>query len=374
MDWYRTVAWPLLARMDAEGAHTLVLRLLSLTQPTPGALPLLERLCAVRDPRLEVHAFGLRFPNPIGLAAGLDKEGRAPAAFAALGFGAVEVGTVTPVAQPGNPRPRIFRLPTDHALINRMGFPNSGATRARATLLLATPRRPLRGSIGTASKPSRRPAPLSLPGGAVLGVNLGKNAHTPLERAHHDYVAVLDALYDVAAYAVVNVSSPNTQGLRDLQERRALEALLAAVVTRRDSLARAAGRRVPLLVKVAPDLDWAQLGALLEATHATGVDGLVATNTTLSRAGLSDARRAETGGLSGEPLRRRSTEIVRWIVRESGGRLPVVGAGGISHPDHALEKLDAGAVLVQLYTGLIYAGPSLPGRICRALLTRAAAL
>lgn len=376
MDWYRTVAWPLLARIDAEGAHTLVLRLLSLTQRAPGALALLERLCAVRDPRLEVHAFGLRFPNPIGLAAGLDKEGRAPAAFAALGFGAVEVGTVTPVAQPGNPRPRIFRLPADRALINRMGFPNGGATRARATLL-ATPRTHSSDYNGTAGTPSRGPAPRSLPGGAVLGVNLGKNAPTPLEQAHRDYVAVLDALYDVAAYAVVNVSSPNTQGLRDLQERRALEALLGAVVTRRDSLARATGRRVPLLVKVAPDLDWAQLGAVLEATHAAGADGIVATNTTLAREGLSrvgrnDARRAEAGGLSGEPLRRRSTEVVRWIARETGGRLPVVGAGGISHPDHALEKLDAGAVLVQLYTGLIYAGPSLPGRICRALLTRTA--
>jgi len=238
---------------------------------------------------------------------------------------------------------------------------------------LATPRTHSSDYNGTAGKTSLRPAPRSLPGGAVLGVNLGKNAHTPLEQAHRDYVAVLDALYDVAAYAVVNVSSPNTQGLRDLQERRTLETLLGAIVTRRDSLARSTGRRVPLLVKVAPDLDWAQLGAVLEATYATGVDGIVATNTTLARDGLREAHRHETGGLSGEPLRRRSTEMVRWIARESGGRLPVVGAGGISHPDHALEKLDAGAVLVQLYTGLIYAGPSLPGRICRALLTRTAA-
>ncbi|MGH2367642.1 MAG: quinone-dependent dihydroorotate dehydrogenase [Chloroflexota bacterium] len=349
MELYRWLAWPALSRLDPEEAHTLVLRLLGLAQRAPGMLTLIERLCAVRERRLEVEAFGVRFPNPVGLAAGLDKEARAPAAFAALGFGAVEIGTVTPVGQPGTPRPRIFRLPAERALINRMGFPNPGAARVRARLL---------------------GLPHPLPGGAVLGVNLGKGARTPLAEAARDYVAVLDTLHDFAGYAVVNVSSPNTQGLRDLQERRALESLLGAVVTRRDSLARSGGRRVPLLVKVAPDLDWAQLGAVLEATQATGVDGIVATNTTLSREGVADARRSETGGLSGEPLRHRSTEVVRWLARETGGRLPIVGVGGISHPDDALEKLDAGAVLVQVYTGLIYAGPSLPARICRALLAR----
>jgi len=342
-------AWPLLQRLDAERAHELVLRLLAFAQRAPGLVPLLERLCAVRDPRLAVDALGLRFPNPVGLAAGLDKDGRAAAAFAALGLGAVEIGTVTPRAQPGNPRPRVFRLPADGALINRMGFPGRGASRVRAAL---------------------RRTPRPLPGGAVLGFNLGKNAATPLHGAQADYVAVLDALYDQAAYAVVNVSSPNTQGLRDLQERRALEALLRAVVTRRDSLAAGSGRRIPLLVKVAPDLDWTGLGAVLEAVDATGVEGIVATNTTLSREGLTDPRSTETGGLSGAPLRRRATEVVRWLARETGGRLPVVGVGGISHPDHALERLDAGARLVQVYTGLVYAGPALPGRICRALLAR----
>jgi dihydroorotate dehydrogenase len=306
----------------------------------------------VRDPRLAVDVLGLRFPNPVGLAAGLDKDARAAAAFAALGLGAVEVGTVTPRAQRGNPRPRVFRLPADGAVINRMGFPSRGAPPVRAAL---------------------RRTPRPLPGDAVLGVNLGKNAATPLEGAQADYVAVLDALYDQAAYAVVNVSSPNTRGLRDLQERRALEGLLRAVVTRRDSLARSTGRRLPLLVKVAPDLDWTGLGAVLEAVQASGAEGIVATNTTLSREGLTDPRnpyQTETGGLSGAPLRRRSTEVVRWLARETGGRLPLVGVGGISHPDHALEKLDAGAALVQVYTGLIYAGPSLPGRINRALLSR----
>jgi dihydroorotate dehydrogenase len=347
--------------MDAERAHELVLGFLALAQRTPSVLPLLERLFAVRDPRLAVTVAGVRFPNPVGLAAGLDKDARAPAAFAALGLGAVEVGTVTPRAQPGNPRPRVFRLPADGALINRMGFPSRGAAGVRAALLARVPRPGFR-APGS--------APFPLPGDAVFGVNLGKNAGTPLGDAPRDYVAVLDALHDFAGYAVVNVSSPNTAGLRDLQERRALEGLLGAVVARRDSLARTTGRRVPLLVKVAPDLDQAGLGAVLEAVDATGVEGIVATNTSLSRDGLTDPRQAEPGGLSGAPLRRRSTEVVRWLVRETGGRLPVVGVGGIAHPDHALEKLDAGAALVQVYTGLVYAGPALPGRIARALLAR----
>ena len=347
---YRHVLWPALSRLDPERAHTLALRVLAVVQCQPAALRLVEALLAVRDPRLEVAAFGCRFPNPVGLAAGLDKEARAPVSFAALGFGAVEIGTVTPAGQPGNPRPRLFRRPEARALINRMGFPNDGAGRARARLLAV-----------------RRP----LPGGAALGVNLGKGVKTPLEEASRDYVAVLETLGDLADYAVVNVSSPNTQGLRQLQERRALEALLGAVAARREAMAaRHDGRRVPLLVKVAPDLDWAQLGAVVEAARAAGVDGLVATNTTLSREGMSGLHAEEAGGLSGEPLRRRSTEIVCWLARETGGTLPIVGAGGISRPEHALEKLDAGATLVQVYTGLVYAGPTLPAQICRAILAR----
>jgi dihydroorotate dehydrogenase len=345
---YRRAAWPLLARLDPEDAHNLALRLLSVAERVPGALALLERLCAVRDDRLAVDVLGLRFPNQVGLAAGLDKHATAPRAFAALGFGAVELGTVTPRAQPGNPRPRIFRLTEHGALINRMGFPSHGASAVRARL------------AGVAQR---------MPGGAVLGVNLGKNATTPLEEAAQDYVTVLDALHDRAHYAVVNVSSPNTKGLRDLQERRALEDLLRRVVVRRDGLARA-GRRLPLLVKVAPDLDEAGLSAAVEAALAAGVDGMVATNTTLSRDGVSGTHAAETGGLSGAPLRSRATDVVRFLARELAGRLPIVGAGGIASPEDALEKLDAGAALVQLYTGFIYAGPTLPARINAALLTR----
>ncbi len=334
--------------MDPEDAHNLALRLLGLAEQVPGALTLLERLSAVRDDRLVVETMGLRFPNPVGLAAGLDKNGIAPRAFSALGFGAVEIGTVTPRSQPGNPRPRIFRLPEHGALINRMGFPSRGASSARARLQHVTGH---------------------MPGGGVLGVNLGKNATTPLEAAADDYVTVLDALHDRADYAVVNVSSPNTKGLRDLQERRALEELLRRVVRRRDGLSRH-GRRLPLLVKVAPDLDEAGLSAALEAALAAGVDGIVATNTTLSRDGVSGAGAAEVGGLSGAPLRHRATDVVHFLVREAAGRLPIVGAGGIMRPEHALEKLDAGATLVQIYTGLIYSGPALLGQICAALLSR----
>jgi dihydroorotate dehydrogenase len=372
MALYRRAAWPLLARMDPEDAHALSLRLLGMAQRIPGALRLLEALLAVRDPRLAVEVFGLRFPNPVGLAAGMDKDARAVAAFAALGFGAVEIGTVTPVGQPGNPRPRIFRLPEYGALINRMGFPNQGAARTRARLL------------GTL-----RP----LPGGAVLGINLGKGVRTPLEEAARDYVAVLDALHDFAGYAVVNVSSPNTAGLRRLQERQALQTVLGAVTRRRDGIARGVhrgpvqeagrgerdlagqngglrleGRRVPVLVKVAPDLTWAQLDAVVEAVVASRCDGIVATNTTLSREGVAGPRTAESGGLSGEPLRQRALEVVRYLARPGGAGLPIVGAGGISRPEHAAAMLDAGASLVQVYTGYIYAGPTLPAQLCRGLL------
>ena len=335
--------------MDPEDAHGFALRVMEVAQRFPGAVPMLEAVLAVRDPRLERTVFGLRFPNVVGLAAGLDKDGRAPGTFAALGFGSVEVGTVTPRAQRGNPRPRIFRLPERRALINRMGFPNGGSSAARARL----------------SSWSE-----GLPGGAVLGVNLGKNAATPLADAWRDYVSVMDTVYDLAGYLVVNVSSPNTQGLRDLQERRALEGLLGTLIGRREALTERTRRRVPLLVKIAPDLDDAQLMAVVEAALASHVEGIVATNTTLSRDGVDGPRVQETGGLSGEPLRARATEVIRRLAAETGGRMPIVGAGGISHPDHALEKLDAGASLVQIYTGLIYEGPALPARICRALLTR----
>jgi dihydroorotate dehydrogenase len=310
-------------------------------------LALLDRLFATRDPRLAIDAFGLRFPNPIGLAAGLDKNAEAPAAFAALGFGMVEIGTVTPKPQAGNPKPRMFRLPEDDGLINRMGFPSGGAAHTRNRLW-----------------PWRH----GLPGGAVLGVNLGKNASTPVDEAAQDYVATFDALHDLVTYAVINVSSPNTPGLRALQTRDNLLRVASTVVARRDLARTKTGRRVPILVKISPDLDEAGLADVVGAALDASIDGLIATNTTLMRPALRSTNSHETGGLSGAPLRDRATQVLRWLVREAGARLPIVAAGGIMGPDDVMARLDVGAVLVQAYTGVVYAGPGFAGQACASLM------
>lgn len=345
------VARPLLFSLPAEDAHRIGLQALRIAQRLPGGvgLALLDRLFAIRDPRLAVEAFGLRFPNPVGLAAGLDKDAEAPGAFAALGFGMVEVGTVTPKPQTGNPKPRMFRLTEDDGIINRMGFPSGGATVARNRLW-----RWRRG----------------LPGGAVLGINLGKNADTPVEEAARDYVATFDALHDLAGYAVVNVSSPNTPGLRALQTRDNLTRLASTMVARRDLARTKTSRHVPILVKIAPDLDEVGLADVVGAALDAGIDGLIATNTTLARPALRSASRHETGGLSGAPLRDRATQVLRWLVREAGTRLPIVAAGGIMVPDDVTARLDVGAVLVQAYTGVVYAGPGFAGEACGALMAR----
>jgi dihydroorotate dehydrogenase len=291
----------------------------------------------------------LRFPNPIGLAAGFDKNAVAVPALAALGFGFVEVGTVTRLAQPGNPRPRLFRLPEDGALINRMGFNNLGAETVAARLA------------------HQRKAAVP------LGISLGKSKVTPLEEAVADYLGSLDALYPYGDYFAVNVSSPNTPGLRELQERDRLDALLAALQSSMRRHAADEGRATPkpLLVKVAPDLNDAALDDVLEVCLARGVSGLIAVNTTLSRDGLSaqtpSALRDEPGGLSGRPLLARALAVVRRLAVRSGGRLPLIGCGGISTPDDARRMLDAGSSLVQLYTGFIYEGPGLPRRLVRGL-------
>jgi dihydroorotate dehydrogenase len=300
-------------------------------------------LYALQHPALTVEAFGLRFANPLGLAAGYDKNGLALRGLACLGFGHLELGTVTPAAQPGNPRPRLFRLPEDHGLINRLGFPNAGAASLQARLRCGRPP------------------------GVVLGVNIGKGADTPLERAAEDYVALLEVFYDLADYLAVNVSSPNTTGLRRLQARRHLEGLLAALREARAARVRRSDRRLPILVKLAPDLSEAELEEAVGAIVEGEMDGIIATNTTLNRDSLRSSNSRETGGLSGRPLRDRSTQVIRQIHALTRGNLPIVGVGGIFEARDAAEKLQAGATLVQLYTGLIYRGPGIVREILRGL-------
>jgi dihydroorotate dehydrogenase len=333
---YQRLALPVLFRLgggDPEAAHEWTLRRLAALSRRPLALAALRRRFAVAAPRT---VFGVRFANPVGVAAGLDKDGRALPAWPALGFGFVEVGTVTRHPQPGNPKPRLFRAPASGALINRMGFNNAGALALAQRL----------DALG------KLPVP--------LGISLGKSKVTPLAEAVGDYLFSLRALRRYADYVAVNVSSPNTPGLRALQDRTALDELLAAL--------RIEAGQTPVLVKVAPDLTDQALGELLEVCTARGVAGLIATNTTLSRDGLAepDAGLAgEAGGLSGRPLTERAREVVTFIAKHT--ELPVVGVGGIRTPDDALRLFDAGASLVQLYTGLVYAGPGLVRAINRRL-------
>jgi dihydroorotate dehydrogenase len=332
---------PLLFRLEPERAHALSLSLARLAGGVPGLRALLA--AAYRAPQKPVRAFGLTFRNPVGLAAGYDKDGLAWRGLALLGFGHIEVGTVTPLPQSGNPRPRLFRLPEDRALINRLGFPGRGAEFLAGRL--AGPR----------------------PAGLVLGVNLGKNRETSLEHAAQDYLGLLRTFAPLADYLAVNISSPNTAGLRRLQARAFLEDLLAVLEQERREQAERLGRRVPLLVKLAPDLADAELDEALEAIWRAGMDGIIATNTTVCREGLCSRWAAEAGGLSGQPLRVPSTAMLRRICRLMEGKIPVIGVGGIFSPDDAREKLDAGATLVQVYTGLVYAGPGLVRRINVAL-------
>ena len=332
---------PLLFRADPESIHGWTLSALRLAGGVVPVRWLLRRMFCVSDPHLRTEAFGLNFENPVGLAAGYDKDARAVRGLASLGFGHIEVGTVTRLPQSGNPRPRIFRLPEDEALINRMGFPNAGAEALR-----------------------RRLRRLSS-AGVRIGVNIGKGRDTPLERATDDYLELMRTFDGLADYIAVNVSSPNTLGLRRLQARDHLETLLRALVDERRRLGHTPP--VPLLVKVAPDLAEAELEDAVGAITAAGVEGIVATNTTLGREGLRSRRGTEAGGLSGVPLRERSLGCVRAIVRLTGGRVPVVAVGGIVGPEDARRALDAGAALVQVYTGLVYRGPALVRDILRGL-------
>jgi len=347
-----------LFRLDPELAHDLSLKSLR-------AFRLAAGLAACRSgPDESRTVMGLEFPNPVGLAAGMDKNGEYIDALAALGFGFLEVGTVTPRPQPGNPRPRLFRLVEDQGVINRMGFPGKGADYA-ARSLRAAQRRP---DGGPGASDPHAGEGLASPASqarydTLVGVNLGKNKDTPLESAAEDYVSLMSALSPLADYLAVNVSSPNTVGLRRLQGREMLESLLGQMAAARRSLPIAR----PVLVKLAPDLSDEELDDALAAILATGMDGIIVTNTTLERAGLRSPDREETGGLSGAPLRVRSEAVLARVLKQLGGRLPVVSAGGIMGPEDAKRRLEMGAALVQVYTGLVYAGPGLVKEIVREL-------
>ncbi|MQA96037.1 MAG: quinone-dependent dihydroorotate dehydrogenase [Streptosporangiales bacterium] len=344
---YRFLFSVLLCRLPAEAVHRFSFSLLRALTRVPGSMAVLRRAYAPRDPVLRVRALGLDFPGPLGLAAGFDKDAEGYAALGALGFGYVEIGTVTARPQPGNPRPRLFRLAPDRAIVNRMGFNNHGAEAAARRLA------------------RRGQAPM-------VGVNIGKTKVVPESEAVADYVRSTELLAAHADYLVVNVSSPNTPGLRNLQAVDQLRPLLRAV---RKAADRTARRRVPLLVKIAPDLADEDVDAIAELALELGLDGIIATNTTTGRDGLrTPAREVEAvgaGGLSGAPLKARSLEVLRRLRARTGDRLVIVSVGGIEDADDAWERIRAGATLIQGYTGLIYGGPLWPRRIHRGLATRA---
>jgi dihydroorotate dehydrogenase len=336
------LARPFLFGLDAERAHDLTLDAIAALQNTPLQ-------CAWWQPRVDdpVQVAGLRFPNRVGLAAGLDKNGRCIDGFGAMGFGFVEVGTVTPRPQPGNPRPRMFRLPQARALINRLGFNNEGLAAFLSNVQAAARFRQ---------------------GGGILGLNIGKNADTPIERAADDYLAGLAGVYPHADYVTVNISSPNTANLRALQGDAALDGLLGALQQRRQQLIAQHRRSVPLFVKIAPDLDEAQVEVVAAALRRHGIDGVIATNTTVSRDAVQGLPHAtETGGLSGQPVFQASNQVIARLRAALGAGYPIIGVGGVMSGADAAAKRAAGADLVQVYTGLIYRGPALVPECARAL-------
>ena len=337
------LARPLLFRLDPEAAHDLTIDMLARTQNSVLA-------CSYRQTRVDdpITLAGLRFPNRVGMAAGLDKNARCIDGLGAMGFGFVEVGTVTPLAQSGNPKPRMFRLPQAQALINRMGFNNDGLEAFLTNVQRARFR-----SEGT---------------GLLLGLNIGKNAATPIERATDDYLIGLSGVYPHADYVTVNISSPNTKNLRALQSDDALDALLGALAQRREVLTQTHGRRVPVFVKIAPDLDDTQVQVIAATLLRHGMDGVIATNTTLSRDAVQGLPHAEeAGGLSGAPVREASNRVVRQLRASLGPGYPIIGVGGIFSAADAVAKIEAGADLVQIYTGLIYQGPALVPQVAQAL-------
>ena len=340
------LARPFLFSLDPEKAHELTLHALAGMQGTP----LQRAFCAgrVHDP---IKLAGLTFPNRVGLAAGLDKNARCIDGLGAMGFGFIEVGTVTPLAQPGNPKPRMFRLPEAQALINRLGFNNEGLDAFIANVKRATLYRQRQNTDAATTDQS---TPM------LLGLNIGKNAATPIENATDDYLICLDGVYPYADYVTINISSPNTKNLRTLQSDEALDGLLGAIAQRREMLAVQHGKRTPIFVKIAPDLDQAQVNVIAATLQRHGMDGVIATNTTLSRDAVKGLAHAEeTGGLSGAPVLEMSNRIITQLRTALGQGFPIMGVGGVMSADDAVSKIRAGADVVQIYTGLIYQGPGL---------------
>jgi dihydroorotate dehydrogenase len=338
---------PILFRFDPENIHYFVTKNLKRFNRFPGGPAISRAIWDLKDQRLEKEVFGLKFINPVGLAAGFDKNAEVISELANMGFGFIEVGTVTPLPQPGNPKPRMFRSPADKAIINRMGFNNLGVDVAAERIAAY-----------------RRNAPAAQKG-LLIGGNIGKNKNTPNEDATSDYIKCFDRLFEVVDYFVVNVSSPNTPGLRELQEKAPLMELLNTLQQRNNKN----GVSKPILLKIAPDLTNEQLDDIVEIVQQTKIAGVIATNTTINKSSLSvESLKEEAGGLSGVPLTKRSTEVIRYLTDKSGRSFPIIGVGGIHSPEDALEKLEAGASLIQLYTGFIYEGPGLIKRINKRLL------
>lgn len=335
---YKQIIRPIFFLFDPEKVHYFTFSLIRNLSKIPGISWLFRALFLVDDKRLETEVFGIRFKNPVGLAAGMDKDASLYRELSNLGFGFIEIGTVTPLAQAGNPKKRIFRLVEDSAIINRMGFNNEGVQKAVARL-----------------KKNKH---------VLIGGNIGKNKVTPNEKAVYDYLICFDALYDYVDYFVINVSSPNTPNLRELQEKEPLKQLLQTLQT--NNLKKPKAK--PILLKIAPDLTDSQLLDIIEIVNETKIAGVIATNTTLSRQGLQSENKVETGGMSGKPLKNRSTEVIRFLSEKSNKAFPIIGVGGIHSPEDAIEKLEAGASLIQLYTGFIYEGPCLIKKINKAIL------
>lgn len=337
---YKLLIRRILFYFDPENVHYFTFSLIRTLSKIPGIPSLFKAIYGMEDKRLETEVFGLKFKNPVGLAAGFDKDAKLYKELSNFGFGFIEIGTLTPKAQDGNPKKRLFRLKEDQAIINRMGFNNGGVQEAVERLKSNT--------------------------NVLIGGNIGKNKLTPNENAVDDYVICFDALYDYVDYFVVNVSSPNTPNLRELQEKEPLKLLLQTL----QNLNLAKPKQKPILLKIAPDLTDSQLLDIIDIVKETKIAGVIATNTTLSREGLHSKNKIEAGGMSGKPLGQRATEVIRFLSEKSNKAFPIIGVGGVHSPEDAIEKLEAGASLIQLYTGFIYEGPALIKKINKAILEK----